>query len=452
MKKVILLSSLLIGGAAFAQTSPIDFEPNGNGADFSWNVFEIPDGESLDFTVEMNPATDGINSSATAAKMDISYSTEADWGQAGCETDAAGMDMGTFSFDGSNSSVRVMVFQEGFTAPVGLKFANEPGGAFFQTLVPVPVADEWVEITFDMSSLIGSPEAPYTQLVFYPSHAPRETGHVVWFDNIVFEEGSSTGNEPMVSAPDPTIDEDNVLSVYSETYMNNTVAGFVFTAFAGGGVYSEVDIENDGNLAGKMEGLTFYGAEWDAEDINAFQTVHLDYWTLNSTAFNFYLIDETAGLTGGEPEEPRYSFGAGADEEIVTGEWVSVEIPLQHFLDFDSGNFPYDLNDIHQYKFDGNGTIWFDNIYFSTDPTNVNDVVSQGLEAFPNPSVDSWTISSDASSINEVRVYNVIGQVVLSESPNSSLTQIDASNLEKGLYVAEVRTDIGVGTIKLIKE
>ena len=72
MKKVILLSSLLIGGAAFAQTSPIDFEPNGNGADFGWATFEAPEGEeNPTLTIEMNPATDGINSSANAARLDI---------------------------------------------------------------------------------------------------------------------------------------------------------------------------------------------------------------------------------------------------------------------------------------------------------------------------------------------------------------------------------------------
>ncbi|HKK39430.1 MAG TPA: T9SS type A sorting domain-containing protein [Cryomorphaceae bacterium] len=453
MKKVILLSSLLIGGAAFAQTSPINFEPDGNGADFSWATFEAPEGfDNPTFTVEANPVTDGINSSATAARIDIAYPTDDFWGKAGCETDNPGMDMGIFTFDESNSTVKVMIFQEGFAAPVALKFANTTFGAELETVVNNEIADEWVEIEFDMSSLINSGVAPFSQFIFFPSYAPRETGHVVWFDNVTFEEGDPPAGDPMVSAPDPTIDESEVISVYSEYYQTNTVDNFNFNDFQGGGLITEVDIESDGNLAGKIEGLTFYGAAWDAEDVSDFLYVHLDYWSTSSGSFNFYLIDQTAGIPGGAIEEPRYSFGVGGDQEVVQGEWVSVFIPLQHFLDYDAGTFDFDLNDIGQYKFDGNGTLWFDNIYFTSNPLSVDNVVSESLSAFPNPSVDSWTVSSDLSSINEVRVYNALGQVVLSISPNASMTQIDASGLDKGFYIAEIRTDRGTGIIKLIKE
>jgi len=451
MKKVILLSSLLIGGAAFAQTSPIDFEPGGNGADFGWATFEAPEGEeNPTLTIEANPATDGINTSATAAKLDIGYGTDAAWGQAGTETDIEGTEMGIFSFDESNSLVRIMVYQEGFASPVALKFVNNTFGSLGDVIVPNDVADEWVELEFDLSGQIGAGIAPFSQLVILPSYAPRATGHVVWFDNITFGAGDPPAPDPMTSAPDPTIDEENVLSAYSETYTVNTVDEFNLNVF--GIQATEVDIEGDGNQAALLENLNFYGGQWIAEDLNEFDFVHFDYYATSSTGFNFYLIDLTSMIPGGSPDEPRYSIGAGGDEEIVQGEWIQVVIPLQHFLDQPTGAFEYDLNDIFQYKFDGAGTLYFDNLYFSKEPTGVNDIVSNGLSAFPNPSVDSWMIESEASSINEVRVYNALGQVVLSESPNASLTQIDASNLDKGFYIAEIRTDIGIGTIKLIKE
>lgn len=451
MKKVILLSSLLIAGGAFAQTSPIDFEPGGNGADFSWATFEAPEGfDNPTFTVEANPVTDGINESATAAKIDIAYPTGDFWGKAGCETDIEGTNMGIFNFDESNSTVRVMIYQEGFAAPVALKFANTTFGAELETVVQNDVADEWVEIEFDMSGLISSGVAPFAQLIFFPSYAPRATGHVVWFDNVTFGAGDPPLPDPMFSAPDPTIDEANVLSVYSDTYQVNTVQEFNLNVF--GITATELDIENDGNQTAKLENLNFYGAQWIAEDVNEYDFVHLDYYATSSTGFNFYLIDLTSMIPGGTPDEPRYSIGADGDEEIVQGEWISVTIPLQHFLDQPTGAFDYDLDDIFQYKFDGIGTLFFDNVYFSKETTGVNDLVSNGLRAFPNPSVESWVISSDAASINEVRIYNALGQVVLSQSPNANMTQIDASNLDKGFYFAQIRTDIGMGTIKLIKE
>lgn len=451
MKKVILLSSLLIGGSAFAQTNPIDFEAGGNGADFSWGTFEAPAGfDNPTFTVEANPVTDGINESATAAKIDIAYPTTDTWGKAGCETENQGVDMGSFVFDEDNSTITMMVFQVGFATPVAVKFANSTFGAFPELVVPNAVADEWVEIVFDVSNLINSPEAPYTQFIFFPSYAPRETGHVVWFDNVQFGEGDAPAPDPMVSAPDPTIDEDLVLSVYSDTYLTNTVSEFNLNAF--GITATEQDLESDGNQTAKLENLNFYGAQWIAADVNEYTNIHFDYWATSSTAFNFYLIDLTSMIGGGTPDEPRYAIGPDGDQEIVQGEWVSVTIPLQHFLDQPTGSFTWDLDDIFQYKFDGVGTLFFDNVYFSKETSGVNDLVSEGLKAFPNPSVDSWTVSSDLSPINEVRVYNALGQVVLSESPNASMTQIDASNLDKGFYIAEIRTDLGTGTIKLIKE
>jgi hypothetical protein len=451
MKKVILLSSLLIGGSAFGQTSPIDFEVGGNGADFSWATFEAPEGfDNPTFTVEANPVTDGINTSATAAKIDISYGTTDNWGKAGCETDIQGTNMGIFNFDETNSLVRVMIFQEGFASPVALKFANTTFGAELETVVQNDIANEWVEIEFDMSGLISSGVAPFGQFIFFPSYAARETGHVVWFDNVQFGEGEPPAPDPMVSAPDPTIDEDLVLSVYSDTYNTNTVNEFNLNAF--GITATELDLESDGNQTAKLENLNFYGGQWIPADVNEYTNVHFDYWATSSTAFNFYLIDLTSMIGGGTPDEPRYAIGPDGDQEIVQGEWVSVTIPLQHFLDQPTGSFTWDLDDIFQYKFDGSGTLFFDNVYFSKNPTNVNDAVSEGLKAFPNPSVDSWTVSSDLYPINEVRVYNTLGQVVLSESPNASMTQIDASNLDKGFYIAEIRTDLGIGTIKLIKE
>lgn len=454
MKGLLLFTTLLIGGGAFAQTSPLDFEPGGNGAGFGWATFEAPEGfDNPTLTIEANPVTDGINSSATAAKIDIAYGTDASWGQAGTETDNPGIEMGSWEFNAENSAVRVMVFQEGFAAPVALKFANNMFGAEFETIVNNTVANEWVEITFDMSSLIGSGLAPFTQFIFFPSYAPRETGHVVWFDNVTFGAATSVP-DPMVSPADPTIDEADVVSVYSETYATNTVMNFNLNAYANDAfVLAEVDIESTGNLSASMENLGFYGAEWTAENINEFDFVHLDYYATSSSGFNFYLIDQTAGIPGGNIAVPRFSFGPTGDAPLVQGEWVSVFIPLQHFLDYDAGAFSFDLDDIFQYKFDGNGGLWFDNIYFTTEEAlSVNDIEEAGLNAFPNPSVDSWTITSEVTPIKEVRVFNMLGQVVYSASPNSSLANIDASGIDTGLYMTEITTNRGKTTIKLIKE
>jgi len=456
MKNTLLLSALLLTSLVSAQNQPIDFEPDGFGADWTWATFEAPEGEeNPEFSVVANPDPSGINTTANVAKMDIGYGTDATWGSAGCES-MHGSDLGSFSFNENNSTVRIMVYQEGFAAPVALKFATPEGAAFFEQISPNEVADEWVELQFDMSEWIGDPLGGQPdQIIVFPSYAPRETGHVVYFDNVTFGEGDPPAPEPMVSAPDPTIDESLVISVYSETYMTNTVSNFNLNAFQGGGVISEIDLESDGNNTVKIEGLTFYGAEWDAVDLTDYLYVHFDYWATTSTAFNFYLIDATAGIPGGSPAEPRYAIAqSGGDETLVQGEWVSVFIELSHFLEFPSTGFDYDLEDIFQWKFDGNGTLFFDNVYFTTaDPLSTRDKVGiEGLEVFPNPSADLWTIRTSGEAIRNIRIFDVTGKVVWEGSPNTEITQVDASELPNGLYVARLQSDRGTQSIRLVRQ
>ena len=40
MKMFTTILLVLAASVAFAQNAPIDFEPNGNGADWTWTVFE----------------------------------------------------------------------------------------------------------------------------------------------------------------------------------------------------------------------------------------------------------------------------------------------------------------------------------------------------------------------------------------------------------------------------
>lgn len=453
MKNVLLISALMSASMAIGQVNPVDFEPDGNGADWTWATFEAPQGaNNPEFSVVPNISVDDTNPSANVARMVIEYASSEPWGQAGCESQH-GSDIGSFVITEANSTVSMMVYQVGFASPVALKFATPVGAAFFETIVPNDVADAWVEVEFDMSGWIGStlPGDP-DQIIFFPSYGPRETGHTVYFDNVVFG-GSGPGPvDPMDPAPDPTVDEELVLSVYSDFYANNVVDNFNFNAFQGGGTVSEIQIQ--GNNTGKIEGLTFYGAEWTAADLNDFDFVHIDYYASTSTAFNFYLIDQTAEIPGGAAEEPRYSFGpAGADEVLQQGQWESVDIPLQHFLDFPTGSFEFDLNDIYQWKFDGNGTLYFDNIYFYKElPFSANTLQSAEMQAFPNPAKDFWNLSVANASIERVQLFNIVGQEVWSSAITAELLQIDASGLMPGIYIARVYTERGVGVVKLVKE
>ncbi|HJM46592.1 MAG TPA: hypothetical protein QGH56_02075, partial [Candidatus Marinimicrobia bacterium] len=138
----VLLNS---GGMVLAQNSPIDFETGGYGATWTWTVFENGSNPSLEIVT--NPNTGGINSSATVAKF---TALQAGQPWAGCES-LHGSDIGTFSLDATNSTLKIMVYKP-VISDVGLKFVIPTGGSLGEIKVANTVTNAWEELTFDFSS------------------------------------------------------------------------------------------------------------------------------------------------------------------------------------------------------------------------------------------------------------------------------------------------------------
>lgn len=73
------------------------------------------------------------------------------------------------------------------------------------------------------------------------------------------------------------------------------------------------------------------------------------------------------------------------------------------------------------------------------------------FKAFPNPTNHSWIIKNSSVHISGIVVFDISGKAVLSLLPNSNEAIIDGSNLKSGLYFAQIKTEAGVKSIKLIK-
>jgi hypothetical protein len=182
----ILLVIMIVSGFLFAQNSPIDFETGGYGATWTWTVFENGSNPSLEIVT--NPNTGGINSSATVAKF-TALQTGQPW--AGCESQH-GSDIGTFSLDATNSTVKIMVYKT-VISDVGLKFVIPSSGSLGEIKVSNTVTNEWEELTFDFSSHIGLPEAiGIDQIVVFPDFdlGGRTQDNIIYFDNISFYSNS----------------------------------------------------------------------------------------------------------------------------------------------------------------------------------------------------------------------------------------------------------------------
>ena len=184
MKRFLLL--LLFIGLVWGQNSPIDFETGGYGATWTWTVFENGGNPSLEIVT--NPNTSGINSSATVAKF---TALQAGQPHAGCES-LHGSDIGTFSLDATNSTLKIMVYKT-VISDVGLKFVIPTSGSLGEIKVANTVTNAWEELTFDFSSHIGLTEAiGIDQIVVFPDFnlGGRTQDNIIYFDNISFYSNS----------------------------------------------------------------------------------------------------------------------------------------------------------------------------------------------------------------------------------------------------------------------
>ena len=152
-------------------------------------------------------------------------------------------------------------------------------------------------------------------------------------------------SKPQTAAPTPTWESDDVISVYSDAFTEN-IATNLNPDWGQGTQTTEVQI--DGNNALEYANLNYQGLDFSTTDVSAMEYVHLDYYTNDATALDFYLIS-----TG--PKENAYPI------PVVTGSWQSIDIPLSAYT------VP-ELDKVFSFKTEGNGTVWFDNIYFWKAP------------------------------------------------------------------------------------
>lgn len=81
----------------------------------------------------------------------------------------------------------------------------------------------------------------------------------------------------------------------------------------------------------------------------------------------------------------------------------------------------------------------------------VNSFRAAAFKAYPNPTKNSWNITSN-DDITSVKVFDILGKSVYAKTTSSKEVNVNASELSKGVYFAKVSTANGTSTVKLIKE
>lgn len=206
-------------------------------------------------------------------------------------------------------------------------------------------SNEWISIDLPFSSMTNlQSRANLAQIVFVGTNIPN-----FYADNIYFyNDGSIIPLTPETAAPTPTHSPSSVLSIFSDSYEN--IPGTDFNPYWGQTTQvSQISINGENTL--RYGNLNYQGTQLSSNiNVSEYSYLHIDYYTANSTALNFFLISPG-------PVEKHYSLAVPSGIGESTNGWKSIDIPLSQFSSVD-------LNNIFQFKIDGNGDIYFDNIYF----------------------------------------------------------------------------------------
>jgi len=308
MSLIAFLFIIMMNSVAFAQNAPVDFEAGGYGADWTWTVFENETNPAIEILA--NPDNSGINTSATVAKF---TALQAGQPWAGCES-LHGSDIGEFSFDATNATVKVMVWKP-VISDVGVKFVEASGEAQPEVKVANTLINQWEELTFDLSGSIGAGiTGIIDQIIIFPDFdlAGRTSDNICYFDNITFSE-QIAGAEPQVAAPAPTAEPGDVISIFSDSYVD--LVGTDFNPPWGQSTIVSTP-EIAGNTTLKYANFNYQGTQFSAaQDLSLMEFVHIDLWTADATVVLFTPVSAPPGelLLPLAPltrnlEQHRYSF------------------------------------------------------------------------------------------------------------------------------------------------
>jgi hypothetical protein len=234
----------------------------------------------------------------------------------------------------SGKTFKVMLVDFGADGAYG---GNDDSSSEVSVSSPPLTTQNWVSLNIPLSSFSGLTSKSHLAQLVLSGDLPN-----VYVDNVYFYNSGTSPSEPTTAAPVPSFNAADVISVFSDSYTNLTGTDFN-PPWGQATVVTQVPVAGNNTL--KYQGLNYQGIQLGAsQDITAMSYLHLDFWSATSTSLNVYLIST------GPVETPHVL-------AVPTSGWTSVDIPLSAFS-------PVDLSDVIQFKFDGNGDIYIDNILF----------------------------------------------------------------------------------------
>lgn len=82
---------------------------------------------------------------------------------------------------------------------------------------------------------------------------------------------------------------------------------------------------------------------------------------------------------------------------------------------------------------------------------SIDESAISGFKMFPNPATNELNVSA-SNRIQEVSVFNMLGQKVLEEQVGATSSQLNIARLQTGAYLIQVTADGQIGTYKFVKQ
>ena len=279
-----------------------------------------------------------------------------------------------------------------------------------RTSTPSLSTGAWNSLDIPLSAFTGLTGRGHIAQMIIAGASPT-----IYLDNVYFYK-VPVPTSPPVAAPTPTAPAGNVISLYSNAYPNRQVNTWSAD-------WDQADVEDlqvAGNDTKKYSNVVFAGIEFTSApiDASAMTNFHMSVWTPDATAlpksFRIKLVDFGANGTfdGGDDSEHEYTVNASSTPPLVTGSWVSINIPMSDFTGLTARAH------LAQMILVGDlGTFFLDNVYFSTSATltapvspapaptfAAGDVISLFSNAYPNRTIDTWSAGWDQADVADVQV------------------------------------------------
>ena len=426
MKKQYLLLMFLAGiFTAISQNAPIDFEAGGNGADWTWTVFENDTNPLLE--IVENPDPSGINTSETVAKF-----TALQLGQpyAGVES-MHGSDIGTFDLTASNALVNIMVYKTKIS-DVGIKYVTPSGGAQMELKVANTLVNQWELITIDFSDYIGLGETTgLDQIVIFPDFIARDADDVIYFDNISF--GPFEQGEIIELPVDFELDTDYGIIGFegaeSEVVSNPDLSG----ANTSETVVKSVKTEGSQFYAGTAMGLD------TPIDFSESESISIKTWSPKANIPVRLKLEAAGGVfveldTNTTLENQWETLTWDFSEQTAGIDFTTVVVFFEFVPDLPGDGSTYYYDDIEV-----------------TQALSISDYESFSISSFPNPVKNIWNVSS-IDVISQINIYNILGENVATFSPYTNTYSLDMSHFNSGIYLMKIVSSIGeTHTLKVLK-